>query len=101
MRPKGASSAHSPESRLNLQFVNRMNESAEVMANHFAQNLVDLSGRGLRSDRSAELSFEHRESSFDVRPLVVVRRELLPVKLVEVKHPAPNFATVVSDGSRP
>ena len=70
------------------------------MADHLAQHLVDLGRRRLGPDRSTKLTLQHRERAFDIRPLVMVRQELLPVELEVVVHLRPDLASVVRDGSR-
>lgn len=69
------------------------------MTDHFAEDFVDLSNRRLRPDGRAELPLQHRERGFHVRPLVVVRQELLPVELVKVKHLAPGIAAVLRNAA--
>ena len=59
------------------------------MAEYLTQNLVDLSGRGLRSHRAAELGFNHAEHAFHIRPFVVVGQERFPIEVVEVPHLLP------------
>jgi len=59
------------------------------MAKYLTQNLVDLSGRGLRSDRAAELGFYHAEHTLHIRPFVVVGQERFPIEVVEVPHLVP------------
>ncbi len=65
------------------------------MTKHFAQNLVDLSSRSLSPNRTAELSLYHREGGFDIRPLMVMLQEDIPVEVVEVPHPLPETIKTV------
>lgn len=59
------------------------------MAEDFTKNLVDLSNGGFSPDKAPELGFYHRESGFNVRPLVVMSQECFPIEAVEVPHPIP------------
>ena len=88
-----------PERRLNPQFVNRMHQNAEVVADDLAQNFVDLGDGSLRPDRCSELPLHHRKGGFHVGPFVIVRQKFSALELVKVKHLAPDFAAVVTDAS--
>ena len=48
------------------QFIDRLNENAQVMSKHFAQSFVDLSSLGFASQAVAKLGFDHRKGCFDV-----------------------------------
>ena len=85
----------SPECRLKPQFVYALDKDADVMTKHLAQDLVDLSGRRLGPNCTAEFSLYHREGSLDIRPLVVMLQEGFPVEVVEVPHPVPQAVKLV------
>lgn len=70
-----------PQLRLQLQFVDRRNQAADVVANQLAQHLVLHRNIRLGSRPVAELRLDHRECRFDVRPLVIAAKELLLVQL--------------------
>ncbi len=65
------------------------------MTKHLAKNLVDLSSWSLRPNRTAELSLNHGEDSFDIGPLVVMLQEGFPIEVVEVPHPIPQPVRLV------
>src|ERR1019366_8296925 len=69
----------------------RLNENTEIMAEHFTQNFVNLRGLRLGPDGGSELRLNHRERGFNVRPFVVLGEKFLPVELVKVEHPTPEF----------
>lgn len=55
-----------PESRLDPELEDRLDEDAEVVCDDFAQNLIGLGGEGLGADGRPELCFDHGEGGFDV-----------------------------------
>ena len=55
-----------PESRFDAEFVNGLNETTEVMGEHFAESFIDLRCARLAAEPVAKLGLDHRESSFDV-----------------------------------
>src|SRR5271157_2894799 len=72
------------------------------MTQNLTKNFVNLSDGGFRTNRSAELSFNHTEGCFDIRPLVIMFQESIPIEAVEVPHTAPQtvklFTTLTSFG---
>jgi hypothetical protein len=50
----------SPESRLNVRFVNGLNETAQVMAKHLAKHFVSLRDGRLAAESFTELGFNLR-----------------------------------------
>ena len=48
------------------------------MAQNLTENLIDLSDWRLGANRTAEFAFNHAESCFNVRPLVIVVKESIP-----------------------
>ena len=62
------------------------------MAKHFTKNLVDLSNVRLRTDARAEFGLDHGEGRLDVRPLVIVRQELLAAIHEKIKGFGPQVA---------
>ncbi len=81
-----------PKRRLDSQLVERANEAAEIMAQDLAKNLVHLSDRRLRPDARAELGLNHGEGRLDIRPLVVVRQELVAAIHEQMKGLRPQIA---------
>lgn len=63
------------------------------MTQDLAQHFVNLRRLRLAAKPLAELSFDHREASLDVRSLVVTRVEHLAVELKEVIHLPPRLAS--------
>jgi len=59
------------------------------VADELAVKLVHLRRGVLRLDVLAELRLDHREHRLDVRPLVVVRQEVLALELEVVEHLGP------------
>ena len=59
------------------------------MAKNLTKNLIDLSYGSFSPNSTTELGFNHGESSFDVRPLVIMAQEYFPIKVVEVPHSSP------------
>jgi hypothetical protein len=51
-------------------------QAAEVMAEHLAENLVDLSGRRLGANTGSKLRRDRVERRFHIRPLMVVRKNI-------------------------
>ena len=80
-----------PERRRDPEFVYRMHQNAEVVAEHLTENFVGLRDRRLRPNRRAKLPLQHREGRFHVRPLVIVRQKFVPLEMVEVPHLRPDF----------
>jgi hypothetical protein len=48
------------------QFVNGLNETADVMRQHLAQRFVDLRCFGFAAETVAKLGFNHGERRFDI-----------------------------------
>ena len=94
------SSFDSPECRLKPQFIYALDKDTDIVTKHFAQDLIDLSGGSLSPNRTPELCFNHGEGGFDIRPLVVVLQEGVPVEVVEVPHPVPQPIELVVVVSR-
>ena len=59
------------------------------MTQNLTQNLVNLGNRGFGANRPAELAFNHAESSLDIRPLVIMLKEGIPIEVIEVPHSIP------------
>lgn len=81
-----------PERRLDAKFINGLNEAAQIMAQDFAQNFVNLRRAPLASEAFAELRLDHAERRLDVAALVVVLLKDRLVELVQVIHTLPQFA---------
>jgi len=59
------------------------------MAQDLAQDLVDLSNRGFSSYKATELSLNHGEYGFGVRPFVIVLHKDFSVEVIEMPHGMP------------
>lgn len=66
------------------------------MAKDFAQKLVDLGDRRLRAKPRPELGLNHVERRLDIRPLVIVRQELLTAIAEKMERPLPYLGSAVS-----
>ena len=58
-RTFGSGSGFLPEGGFNAEFVHRLNETAEVMRQHFAEGFVHLSGFGFAAEAIPELGLDH------------------------------------------
>jgi hypothetical protein len=79
----------SPKSRLKPQFIDTLDKAVDIMTKYLAQDLVHLSDGGFSPNRSSKLGFYHTERGFDVRPLVVMKHEAIPVELIVAPHLIP------------
>ncbi len=59
------------------------------MAEYLTQNLVNLSSRGFRPNRTPKLGFYHAESSLSIRPLMIMLQENVPIEVIEMPHAIP------------
>jgi hypothetical protein len=59
------------------------------MAEDFTKDFVDLSNWCLGAHSATKLSFNHGESGFDIRPLVIMLHERFTVVIVEMPHAIP------------
>ena len=64
-------SSSSPKHRFNVKFVHRLNQAANVVAQELAKHFVLHGHIQLAANRVAELGFDHRKRTLDIRPLVV------------------------------
>ena len=55
------SSRFFPERRFDAEFVNGLNEAAEVMRQHLAESFIDLRRSRLAAEPVAKLGLDHRE----------------------------------------
>lgn len=55
-----------PESRLDAEFVHRLNQAAKVMRQDFAECFVDLRRARLASETVTKLGLDHVKGRFDV-----------------------------------
>lgn len=69
--------------------MNRLNDYAEIVTEHFTKCFVDLRGHGFTSESLTKLRLDHVERSLDIGSLVVVSQEFFAVVVVEPKHPSP------------
>src|ERR1700733_1294778 len=83
-----------PKLRVDSKLEDRANDAAQVVAEHLAQNLVDLRGRRLSANARAELGLNHVERRFYIRPLMVVLEEFFAVVGEKVEHALPEGATI-------
>jgi hypothetical protein len=78
-----------------LRLVHRLNEAADVVTENLAVDLILHRGLGLAPDMPAELGLYHPDRGLDVRPLVVMLVELLPMQVPEMVGMRPNPAGLV------
>src|SRR6185503_14789424 len=74
------------ELRLNPKLKHTLNEAADVVAKNLAESFIRLRYVALATDARAELSLDHVERGFNVRPLVIRSQERIAVERIEVKH---------------
>ena len=86
-----------PERSVNPKFKERADEAAEVVTQDLRENLVDLRRRRLGANAGSKLGLDHMEGGFDIRPLVIVREELLAMVGEELVHSSPQFPTALRD----
>jgi hypothetical protein len=55
-----------PERRRDAEFVKGLNEAAQIMTQHLAQNFIRLSNGRLASQPFTKLSFDHAEYRLNV-----------------------------------
>ena len=67
------------------------------MTKNFGKDLVDLSGVRLSANAGSELGLDHVERRFNVRPLMVVREELLAIVDEKLVHLTPQLPTPLGD----
>ena len=85
-----------PKNGVNSEFVHFVNQDNEVVAEHFAQRLVDHRNVRLAAKPVSEFPFHHGERRFYVAPLVVVLQELRPLELEVMIHLLPRSPAVSS-----
>jgi hypothetical protein len=85
----GAVERHRPERRGDPQLMDRLDHDAQVVAKHLAECFVDLPNGALAPELPAELGLDHVVGGLDIRALVVVGEELIPLVGVEAPHPLP------------
>jgi len=59
------------------------------MTQNLTKDFIDLSSRCLSPNRTAELSLNHGEGSFDIRPLVIMLHKGFLIKVIEMPHTTP------------
>ena len=59
------------------------------MAKNLTKDFVDLSNRGFCSNHCSEFYLNHGVSSFNVRPLVIMSEEIIPIEVVVMPHSIP------------
>ena len=97
MEPKSNPS----ESRMKTQFIHRLNQDTNIMAQDLAQNLIHLSYGSLGANRATELHLNHRKDCFHVRPLMVMLQKGFPIEVVEVPHLVPETVELTPHASCP
>lgn len=88
-----------PERSVNSKLKERANQAAEVMTEDLGENLIDLRGLRFGANARAELGLDHVEGRLDVRPLVIVREELLAMIGEELVHPTPKLAATLRNAA--
>jgi hypothetical protein len=69
------------------------------MAQNLSKKLVDLRGRRPGAKAGSKLGLDHVKRGLDVRPLMVVREELLAVIGEKLVHPTPQLPASLSDAT--
>ena len=78
-----------PESRLYPKLVDALNNTAQVMAQDFAQHFVDLRRVRLTAEPFPEFRLNHREHCFDFQPTAIEPRNKsvgYPITIVAIRH---------------
>jgi hypothetical protein len=83
-----------PKNGIDAEFVHFVNEDYQVMTQNLAQRFIDHRHIGLAAQGVAELPLHHRKGRFDIRPLVIVGKEILPVEHEVVVHVPPHTPAV-------
>src|ERR1051325_9357395 len=78
-----------PESRLNAELENRLNETADIVTKNLAQSFVDLRALRLTAQPVTELRLDHAESCLNVREFVITLQKNLAVEFIVVIHLSP------------
>src|ERR1700735_654505 len=68
-----------PKLRVNTKFKRCRNEAAQVVTEDLSKNLVHLRVLRLGANARAKLGLNHMKNGFNIRPLMVVRQELLAI----------------------
>ena len=85
-----------PKHGINSEFVHFMNQDNEIVAEHFAQGLVDHSYVRLAAKAISEFPFHHAKRRFDVAAFVVVLQELRAPERKVMVHLLPRSPAVAS-----
>ena len=59
------------------------------MTQNLTKDFIKLSDRRFRANRSTKLGLNHTEGCFDIRPLMIMFQENIPIEAVEVPHTTP------------
>ncbi|HKP38489.1 MAG TPA: hypothetical protein VJT71_16640 [Pyrinomonadaceae bacterium] len=78
-----------PKGRFDPKFVNRLNENAQIMRQHFAKSFIDLCRARFTSQTVAKLGLNHAESGFDIRTLVIALHKPFTIEVVKMKTSVP------------
>ena len=62
------------------------------MAKNFTKDFINLSNRSLGSYHGSEFHFNHAESGLNVRPLMIMSKERIPIEVVIMPHSLPKLA---------
>lgn len=71
--------------------MNCLDQYTQVVAEHLAEYLVELANIAFTPHGIPELRLNHAEGGLHIRPLVVVREELLPIVHEIVVHLCPDI----------
>ena len=66
-----------------------LNQHANVVAEHFAEQFIDESGIRLGAQRVANLRLRHGEGGLNERALVVLLEECLEMQIIDVVELVP------------
>ncbi len=88
-----------PKLSVDSKLKGRRHKTAEVMTEDLGENLVDLRDGRLRPNARAELRLDHVECRLHIRPLMVVRQELLAMISEKLKHASPQLTASRRDAA--
>jgi hypothetical protein len=83
-----------PEKNILPDFAHFVDEYDKVMAENFAERLVDHRNIGLATQAVSELAFHHRKRGFDIGAFVIVREKFRTFELEVMVHLLPCSAAV-------
>ena len=65
------------------------------MTKYLAENLINLSSRGFRPNRSPKLSLNHSKGGLSIRPFVIMLEKDFLIEFIEMPHAIPQTIEAV------